>query len=104
MYEKSTANWSTLLWKVNCPCYTLPPIFSSSGHHSDGVACVALDVSESGLSCCWVTELQGGLTVVVLKQLGAGPELVHFHATLTLEAFMTSAVTSVGVGGAGGDI
>ena len=41
--------------------------------------------------------------MVVLKQLGAGPELVHCHATLTLEAFMTSAVTLVGVGGAGGD-
>ena len=38
--------------------------------------------------------------MVVLKQLGAGPELVHCHATLTLEAFITSAVTSVGVGGA----
>ena len=38
---------------------------------------------------------------MVLKQLGPGPELVHCHATLTLEAFMTSAVTSVGVGGAG---
>ena len=41
------------------------------------------------------------VTVVVLKQLGAGPELVHCHATLMLEKFMTSAVTSVGVGGAG---
>ena len=40
------------------------------------------------------------VTVVVLKQLGAGPELVHRHATRTLEAFMASAVTSVGVGGA----
>ena len=39
--------------------------------------------------------------MVVLKQLGAGPELVHCHATLTLEAFMTSAVTPMGVGGAG---
>ena len=42
--------------------------------------------------------------MVVLKQLGAGPELVHCHATLTLEAFMTSTVTLVGVGGAGDDI
>ena len=41
------------------------------------------------------------VTVVVLKQLGAGPELVHRHATQTLEAFMASAVTPVGVGGAG---
>ena len=40
---------------------------------------------------------------MVLKQLGPGPELVHCHATLTLEAFLTSAVTSVGVGGAGVD-
>ena len=39
--------------------------------------------------------------MVVLKQLGAGRELVHCHVTLTLEAFMTSAVTPVGVGGAG---
>ena len=37
-------------------------MFSSSGHHSDGVVCVALEVSESGLICCWVTELQGGFT------------------------------------------
>ena len=41
--------------------------------------------------------------MVVLKQLGAGPELVHCHAILTLEAFMSQAVTLVGVGGAGGD-
>ena len=40
---------------------------------------------------------------MVLKQLGAGPELLHCHTTLTLEAFMTSTVTLVGVGGAGGD-
>ena len=39
--------------------------------------------------------------MVVLKQSGAGPELVHCHATLTLEAAVTSVVTSVGVGGAG---
>ena len=38
---------------------------------------------------------------MVLKQLGAGPELVHCHATLTLGAFMTSALTSMGVGEAG---
>ena len=42
--------------------------------------------------------------MVVLKQLGAGPELVHCHFTLTLEAFLGLAVTSVGVGGAGGDV
>ena len=42
--------------------YTLCLVLSSSGHHSDGVACVTLEVSESDLSCCWVTELQGGLT------------------------------------------
>ena len=28
------------------------------------------------------------VTVVVLKQLGAGPELVYCHVTLTLEAFI----------------
>ena len=50
---------STLYYKG---CYTLPPVFSSSGHHSDMVACVALEVSEGGLSCCWVTELQGKFT------------------------------------------
>ena len=43
-------------------CYTLPPVSTSSGHHSDGVVCVALEVSEDGVSCYWVTELQGGLT------------------------------------------
>ena len=37
-------------------------MFSSSGHHSDGVTCHALKVSEGGFSCCWVTELQGELT------------------------------------------
>ena len=37
----------------------------------------------------------------MLKQLGARPELVHCHATLTtLEALMTLVVTAVGVGGA----
>ena len=41
--------------------------------------------------------------MVVLKQLGTAPELVHCHATLTLETFMSQAVTLVGVGGAGGD-
>ena len=63
MYAKAPAIIHyTLLWKENCPYYTLPPVFSSSGHHSDGVVSVALEVSESGLSCCWVTELQEGLT------------------------------------------
>ena len=49
----------TLYWKKGRP---LPPVSSSSGHHSDGVVYVTLEVSESGLSCCWVTELQRGLT------------------------------------------
>ena len=49
----------TLLLKK---CYTLLPAITSTGHHSHGVVCAALEVSESGLSCCWVTELQGGLT------------------------------------------
>ena len=49
----------TWQWKKHCP---LPPVFSSSGHHSDGVVCVTLEAGEGGLSCCWVTELQGGLT------------------------------------------
>ena len=52
----------TLQWNRHCHCYILCLVFSSSGHHSDGVVSVALEVSESGLSCCWVTELQGGLT------------------------------------------
>ena len=43
-------------------CYTLPPAFSSGGHHSDGVVYATLEVSEGGLICCRVTELQGGLT------------------------------------------
>ena len=42
--------------------------------------------------------------MVVLKQLGAGSELFHCHATLILELLMSRAVTSVGVGGPGGDI
>ena len=41
---------------------SFPAVFSSSGHHSDGVVCVTLEVSEDGLSCCWVIELQEGLT------------------------------------------
>ena len=48
----------TLQWKEHC---TFPPVFFGSGHHSDGVVCVAVEVSESGLRCCWVTELQRGL-------------------------------------------
>ena len=39
--------------------------------------------------------------MVVLKQLGAGPELVHCHVTLTLEVFMNRAMIKMGVGGAG---
>ena len=34
-------------------------------------------------------------------QLEAEPELVHCHVTLTVDALMIGAVTSVGVGGAG---
>jgi len=45
-----------------CHCHTLSPVLSSSGHHSDGVACVVLEASEDGLSCCWVPELQAGLS------------------------------------------
>ena len=41
--------------------------------------------------------------MVVLKQSGAGPGLVHCHVTLTLEVFMTSTVTLEGAGGPGGD-
>ena len=37
----------------------------------------------------------------MLKQLGAGSELVHRHTTLTLEALTNQVVTSVGAGGAG---
>ena len=36
-----------------------------------------------------------------LKQLGAGPDLVHCHVTLTVEGLVNGAVTLVGVGGAG---
>ena len=52
----------TLQWKIHCLCFILPPVLSSSGNHSDGVVSVALEVSESGLIYCWVTELQEGLT------------------------------------------
>ena len=69
LYEKSTANLYTLLWQIHCPCYTLSPVLSSSGHHSDGVVCVTLEVSEGGLSCCWVTELLGGL-ITSLRTVG----------------------------------
>ena len=43
-------------------CCTLPSVYSSSGHHSDGVVSAALEVSEGGLICCRVTELHGWLT------------------------------------------
>ena len=90
-------------------------MLSSSGYHSDGVACVALEVSESGLSCCWVTELQGGLTTSFrmeghsggVEAVGScnGSELVHCHATLTLEAFISQVVDISGSGrGWGGTV
>ena len=41
------------------------------------------------------------LTRVELKQLGAWPDLVHCHVTLTVEGLENWAVTLVGVGGAG---
>ena len=53
-------------------------MYSSNGHHSDGVVCVVtLEASESDLSCCWVTELQGGLTTS-LRMVGnsGGVEVV----------------------------
>ena len=75
-------------------------MFSNSGHHSNGVAPVVLEASEGGLSCCWVTEVQGGLTTSLRMVGHTGSELVHCHTTLTLEAFMSSVVTPVGVGGA----
>ena len=37
-------------------------MYSSGGHHSDGVVYATLEVSDGGLVCCRVTELQGGLT------------------------------------------
>ena len=48
-------------WKLHCAFYTFPPVLSRNGHYRDGVGCVALEASESGLSYCWITELQGGL-------------------------------------------
>ena len=46
--------------------------------NSDGVACTTLKVSESGLSCCLVTELQEGLitSLRVIDQTG-GVEAVR---------------------------
>ena len=91
---------STLYYKG---CYTLPLVLSSSGHHSDMVACDALEVSESGLSSCWVywaaerthhLPQDGRSQWCVLKQLGAGSELVHCHATLTLETLVNQIVIS----------
>ena len=52
--HKPPAMQHTFQWKKH---YTLLPVLPSSGHHSDGVACVALQVSENSFSCCWVTEL-----------------------------------------------
>ena len=55
----------TLQWKIHCLCFILPPVLSSIGQHSDGVVSVALEASESSLSCSWITELQGELTTSV---------------------------------------
>ena len=69
-------------WKKSCTwwckeCNILPPVLSSSGHHSGSVVCIALVDIEGGLSCCWVTELQGGLTTS-LRTVGhsSGVEVV----------------------------
>ena len=48
---------------------SLPLVFSSSGNHSDGVVCVTLEPSEGGLSCYWVTELEGEL-ITSLRTVG----------------------------------
>ena len=58
----------------------------------------------SGLLSCREESLPPSgwyVTAVVLKQLGTGSELVHCHAILTLEVFLSQIVTLVGVGGAG---
>ena len=49
--------------------------------NTDGVACTALEVSESGLGCCCVTELQGGLATS-LRAIGhsGGVEAVRSGA------------------------
>ena len=87
-------------------CYTISPVFSRSGHHSDGIVCTAL---ESGLICCWVTELQGGLTIS-LRTIGhtSGTEAIgSWFLTSPLpyypDTWGTCEVSgaSVGVGGAG---
>ena len=67
--EKRVTTYSILLCELSqihtsytlqqYACYTLPPVCSSSGHYSDGVVFVALEVSEGGFICCRVTELQG---------------------------------------------
>ena len=50
-----------------------------------------VSVAAGSLSCRKDSPPPSGrwVTNVVLKQSGAGPELVHCHVTLTLEAFMT---------------
>ena len=72
MAKKKVTTYSILLCELShihtsytlqqYACYTLPPVCSSSGHYSDGIVFVALEVSEGGFICCQVTELQGGLT------------------------------------------
>ena len=70
----STNSEFTLQWKKHD---LLSLMFSRSGHHSDSVVCVTLEVSEDGLSCCWVTELQGGLTASLrMVSDGGGVEAV----------------------------
>ena len=45
---------------------------------TDGVVGITLEVSESGLGCCWVTELQGEFTTS-LRTIGhtSGVEAVR---------------------------
>ena len=49
-----------------------------------------VSVAAGSLSCRKDSPPPSGryVTVVVLKQLGAGPELVHCHVTLTVEILM----------------
>ena len=59
-------------------------------------------VAAGSLSCRKDSSPPSGreITLVVLKQYGAGSELVHCQVTLTVETFVTRPVTSEGVGGA----
>ena len=53
-YELLEILWYTLLWNKHFSYYALPPVSSSTRHHSDGVTCVVVEVGQGGTGCCCI--------------------------------------------------